>query len=281
MLAKTTYSGFAKKTFVKYSKQSKTTATQYSTLANLEEYFSRNLSQKTLQKKFVEVSHDLLKPHGFNNVNTIPFVATCRDELACSIFEVIDETWRSPNNEHGVSFSVSSLGGMILLGKTGMVSAISHAPIVDGRKRFVFYAFSHLGVNHNGELGKIKRSGMEHDSKVCGAVLSLVEEMKKGHVNLDLDPLDIEYSHLKHSMLSNIKYGVIPTASQVTHIAYETIVKDLEVLLAETASKADDTDFAVFTGIQIHKPDLQTYIWPGKCYVSVKGKRTDLNSNFM
>jgi len=95
----------------------------------LEEYFSRTLQQKILQKQFIQNSCDLLAPFGFDIINTIPFVATCRDELACSIFTVIDEHWRSPLNAHGVSFSVSSLGGMILLGKKGMASAISHAPL--------------------------------------------------------------------------------------------------------------------------------------------------------
>jgi hypothetical protein len=53
-----------------------------------------------------------MTPYGFDIQNTIPFVSTCRDELACSIFREIDDKWRSPQNEHGVSFSVSSLGGM-------------------------------------------------------------------------------------------------------------------------------------------------------------------------
>jgi len=253
----------------------------YSTIGSLEEYFSRSLSQKILQQNFVKSSVSLIEPFGFNATNTIPFVATCRDELACSIFSVIDDQWRSENNEHGVSFSVSSLGGMILLGKRGMASAISHAPTTGGKKRFVFYAFSHMGIHSSGEVGRIRRMGMSEDSSVCGAILSLLGEMKQGHINIELDPLDIEYSHLKHSLLSNIKYGVIPTASQITHIAYETIVEDLEKLLSETivnhkTYNNGPVDYSVFTGIQIHMPDLQTYIWPGKCYVSIDGVQKNL-----
>jgi len=246
------------------------------TIESLEEYFSRTLQQKILQKQFIQNSCDLLAPFGFDIINTIPFVATCRDELACSIFTVIDEHWRSPLNAHGVSFSVSSLGGMILLGKKGMASAISHAPTVNGKKRFVFYAFSHIGIHSTGALGKIRRIGMDEDSKVCGAVLGLIEEMKTGRVNIEMDPLDIEYSHLKHSILTNLPYGMVPTESQITFIAYETILQDLELLLDHTARKNDGIDFAIFTGVQIHKPDLQTYIWPGKCYVHANGVQHDL-----
>jgi len=195
-----------------------------------------------------------------------------------SVSNVIDAVWRSPRNASGVTFSMSSLGGMILAGKQGMRSAVSHAPKdSSGRTRFIFYAFPHIGVHHSGELGHIRRVGMHEDSSICGALLGVRKEMASGFIKYEMDHMDYEYSQLKHRLLSNIEYGKVPTISELTMVAHKVIVSDLELLIQESTKDLPKFDYAVFTGIQIHNPSLDTDIWPGKCYVVKEGVHHDLS----
>eukprot|EP01126_Amoeba_proteus_P011156 TRINITY_DN14462_c0_g1_i3.p1 TRINITY_DN14462_c0_g1~~TRINITY_DN14462_c0_g1_i3.p1 ORF type:complete len:203 (-),score=39.97 TRINITY_DN14462_c0_g1_i3:159-767(-) len=168
--------------------------------------------------------------------------------------------------------------GMILMGKRGMASAISHAPRdCEGKTRFVFFAFPHIGIHSSGELGLIRRLGMSENSSVCGAILALQKEMQDGSINYEIDPLDIEYSHLKHKLLTQVPYGHIPSRSEITMVAYQTIVKDLEALIEVALSESNlNVDYAVFTGIQIHHADLHNFVWPGTCYAIKDGVREDL-----
>eukprot|EP01127_Copromyxa_protea_P001228 TRINITY_DN1124_c0_g1_i2.p1 TRINITY_DN1124_c0_g1~~TRINITY_DN1124_c0_g1_i2.p1 ORF type:complete len:208 (-),score=34.18 TRINITY_DN1124_c0_g1_i2:40-663(-) len=185
-----------------------------------------------------------------------------------SIVKSIDEAWGQPSDNHsGVSFCMSSLGGMINLGRMGMKSAISHAPKDQGGKqRFIFYAFPHIGVHSSGELGHLRRVGLDEDSSVCGALLGLRKEITSGWVNYEFDPLDIEYCQLKHRLLSKMEYGSQPTISELTMVAYNVIISDLETLIREVTKDVSNFDYAVFSGIQVHNANLETEIWPGKCY---------------
>jgi len=85
---------------------------------------------------------------------------------------------------------------------------------------------------------------------VCGALEGVRKEIKSGFVNFEMDPLDYEYCHLKHRLLSNLPYGKDASISEMTYLAYEVIVKDLEALIAETTKNKLNFDYAVFTGIQ-------------------------------
>jgi len=173
---------------------------------------------------------------------------------------------------------MASLGGMILLGRQGMRSAISHAPKdAAGTIRFVFYAFPHIGVHSSGELGHIRRIGLNEDSAVCGALLGLRKEILSGYIKYEMDPLDYEYCQLKHRLLSNIEYGIKPSISEITMLAHQVIVQDLEALIKVATKDLPKFDYAVFTGIQVHNPNMETDIWPGKCYVVKEGTVHDLS----
>jgi len=155
-----------------------------------------------------------------------------------------------------------------------MASAMSHAPKgKDGKFRVVFYAFPHIGVSPSGEIGHLRRLGMNEDSKLCGALLSLRTEMSTKNINFGIDALDIEYSHLKLRLLSKIEYGQIPTPSEITEIAYRVILEDLETLIKNVSKNISNFDYAVFTGVQIHSPSLLTFIWPGECYAMVNNEK--------
>ena len=56
-----------------------------------------------------------------NRTNCIALVNTCRDEVCRPLATFIDE-------EFGLSFNLSGLGGLINSGKTGFGAGMSHSP---------------------------------------------------------------------------------------------------------------------------------------------------------
>src|SRR4030067_3615535 len=111
--------------------------------------------------EFIKKTYEALKQLGFNNENTIAAKCICRDEISQSIRSVIKHMW-------GEAFNFSSLAGMFFAGKTGLAAAMHHAPIEDGKERYVFYALPHIAIDTEGHIGICRRSGREGESVACG-----------------------------------------------------------------------------------------------------------------
>jgi hypothetical protein len=230
----------------------------------LDAYFPDAISEAA----FVGSSYDSLEPQGFNNENTIACVGVCRDEITNSLLEKIQKVW-------GEAFYFSSLGGMLFLGKTGFTAAQHHAPVDGGRERYVYFAMTHIAIDVEGDLGVCYRAGRPGSSGACGALIAFRQEMLDGELSLELDLDDIEQSLLKHRLFGKIKYGDIPDLAILTKIAYGVILEDLEKLVELTVNTFV-SDYAILTGIQIHGPDDEQYIWPGARYVVKNGQRDAL-----
>ena len=218
---------------------------------------------------FVRSSYDSLYLHGFDDENSIACVGVCRDEITSSLLEKIQKVW-------GEAFNFSSLGGMLFLGKTGFLAAHHHAPVAGGRERYVYFAMPHIAINADGEIGVCYRPGRPGSSGACGALIAFRQEMLEGNLSLELDLNDIEQSLLKHRLLQKIKYGDVPDLVTLTKIAYEVILEDLERLVGLTVDSSI-SDYAILSGIQIHGPDEEQYIWPGVGYVVKNGQRNELD----
>lgn len=61
-------------------------------------------------------------------------------------------------------------------------------------------------------------------------------------------------------------------------VAYKVALADLEALIKEVTKDIPNFDYAVFAGIQVHTPSLETQIWPGKCYAVKDGQHHDLTT---
>jgi len=217
---------------------------------------------------FVKTSYDSLSVYGFNGENTIACVGVCRDEITKSLVYEIQKVW-------GEAFNFSSLGGMLFLGKTGFSAALHHAPLDHGRERYVYFAMSHLAIDEQGEIGVCSRPGRPGPSGACGALIAFRREMLDGNLNLELDLDDIEQSLLKHRLFRKIRYGDLPDLVTLTKIAYRVILEELEHMVELTVNTSV-SDYAVLSGIQIHGPDKEQYIWPGQMYSVIKGQREEL-----
>ena len=217
---------------------------------------------------FVISSYKALSVHGFNDENTIACVGVCRDEITRSLLDSIQKVW-------GEAFNFSSLGGMLFLGKTGFSAAHHHAPVDEGRERYVYFVMAHIAIDKKGEIGVCYRPGRPGSSGACGALIAFREEMLDGSLELELEMDDVEQSLLKHRLFRKIRYGDFPDLVTLTKIAYEVILEDLEYLIESTVDTTV-SDYAILSGVQIHGPDREQYICPGAMYVVKNGQQDEL-----
>ncbi|WP_141266680.1 hypothetical protein [Thermodesulfovibrio sp. Kuro-1] len=216
--------------------------------------------------EFLKKSYDVLKGYGFNDDNAIASVCICRDEISQTVRSHVKRMW-------GEAFNFSSLAGLFTAGKTGLKAFISHAPKVEGKERYVFYAFSHIAIDENENMGVCKRKGLEK-SHACGALCLFLNELSGGKINIRLDEEDIEESLLKRRILRELKYGEVPDLLTLTKITLKVIVEDLENII-EKVVDSKKADYAVISGIQIHGPE-ENYIVPDEAYVVVDGEKKKL-----
>ncbi|MBI5196195.1 MAG: hypothetical protein HZA10_07725 [Nitrospirae bacterium] len=216
---------------------------------------------------FVKKTYAVLKELGFSDENSIASVCICRDEISQSLRSVIKHIW-------GEAFNLSSLGGMFFAGQTGLAAAMHHAPNVNGRERYVYFALPHIAIDKDGRLGACMRTGREEESTACGALCAFQKEMTTGSLNLSMDDIDLEQSLLKRRLLREIPYGHIPDLLELTKITQRVIQKDLEHAINTIIDKAK-SDYALLTGIQIHGPDTN-YVGNVSGYVVVNNVREEI-----
>ncbi|MBI5502048.1 MAG: hypothetical protein HY907_17530 [Deltaproteobacteria bacterium] len=209
-----------------------------------------------------------LRRLGFDREHAIACVGVCRDELTRPFVDQIQRIW-------GEAFNFSSLAGMLLLGRTGFSAALHHAPTGSEIRRYIFFAMPHIGIGQGGEPGLCRRAGQDQPSGACGALIAFRKELEGGNVRLELDPDDVEQSLLKQRLFPLLRHGDVPDLPHLTRIMHSVIVEDLErgISLAVDPLRAA---WAELTGIQIHGPDRQEWIWPAESQAWVQGVREPL-----
>lgn len=217
---------------------------------------------------FVDYSQFRLHPFGMNQKNSIACVSVCRDEIATPFMNRLHNAWNG-------AFNFSSLAGMLYLGVTGFQAAHHHAPNTDGRERYVYFAFPHIAIDENGTPGNCRRSGRQAMSQACGALLKILEDCSQGAVSLDLNPNDVEQSLLTQRLFGKFGSVEIPDLVTLTLATQHIIREDLERMIQLTVDPST-TDYAVFTGVQIHGPAHKDWIWVETSYVVVDGVRKPL-----
>lgn len=229
----------------------------------LKKYFDRTYTEI----EFIKKTYAALKELGFNDDNSIAATCICRDEISQTLRSIIKHMW-------GEAFNLSSLAGMFFAGKTGLAAAMHHAPIENGRERYVFYALPHIAIDAEGHIGICRRTGREGASVACGALNAFQKEMASGRVNITMDNEDVEQSLIRMRLLREIPYGHVPDLLELTRITQTAIQADLENTIMKVVN-TEKSDYAVITGIQIHEAE-GNYVWPAACYAIVNRERTDL-----
>lgn len=210
----------------------------------------------------------LIQHHGFTPANTLACVGVCRDELCRSLFDEVESMW-------GEAFDASSLGGVLTLGRTGFAAAQAHAPLIQGRSRYVFFLFSHIGISAAGEPGVATRPGRDQPSSACGALVALQKESADEPRTGSIDWLDPEQSYLR-SRLKRVRDLDQPVdLVELTKATHRASVEDLATLMSDAVDRERE-DYAVVAGIQIHGPEGLNLTWPGASFVVVRGNRSEI-----
>ena len=208
--------------------------------------------------KYMRKTYQSLSAYGFSDDNTMGMIAICRDEIAEPLFTEVIRYW-------GKTFNCCSLAGFVMMGKTGLAAATDHTPIVDGIRRFTFYAMPHIAISRHGDIGKVYRDGLQKASHACGALETVVEELASGHLKLEMDMQDIEQTIIRQKILSTLTYGDKPDLIEITKLASRIISEDVKNLL--NILDCSVFNYAVMTGIQIHGPLGTHWIYPQDFYV--------------
>lgn len=207
---------------------------------------------------YIKKTYKTLNSYGFDKGKTIGMVAICRDEITDILIDEVIKYW-------GKTFNCCSLAGFVMMGRTGLAAATDHTPIIDGIRKFTFYAMPHIAISKNGEIGKVYREGIQKASHACGALEAIVKELQSGHLQLMTDMQDIEQSIIRQKILSTIKYGDKPDLVEITKLASKIISQDVDKLLTDLDNSI--FNYAVMTGIQIHGPMDTHWIYPQDFYV--------------
>lgn len=225
------------------------------------------------ETEFLEVSYNAIAEHGFDADNTIACVGVCRDELCRSLVWSVRDVW-------GEAFNFSGLGGLLTLGTAGFNAAHHHAPIIEGRERYLYVVMPHIGIGENGELGKCVREGRHGSSSACGALTGMLNELKSGTLDLGVDQDNVEYSIMKQHLTPRILGQDLNTdtldIATLTVAMSDLITHDLERMIELTVD-TEVADYAVLTGVQVHQPVSGSMIWSNKSYVCVQGERRELS----
>lgn len=189
----------------------------------------------------------VLEPHGFAPGRALLMVGVCRDELCFPLLERLQDDW-------GSAFQLGSLGGLLLLGRTGLAAAQNHAPEDAGPRRYVVVALAHVGVDDDGEVGRVRRLGQAAPSATCGALMAFHGELSEGRLDVELDPGDLEQSLLRQRLLRALRYGEVPDPLALTLVARDAIMDDLQAV-AGTLDDRGPADVAAVGGVLVHAPD--------------------------
>jgi hypothetical protein len=215
-----------------------------------------------LESIFVTRSSDWLEQMGFSAENSIVSLGRCRDELTLPLLDALKTRW-------GTIFDLTSLAGMVTAGKTGFSAAIAHAPTGFEHKRYLFFAFSHIGVDDVGQLGNFLRNGQAAPSPTCGALTALQQELQQGTPELIMDRHDIEQSLLRQRLAPLVEPQHLDFVA-LTKLATEAISADMQTMIDLTVDSNQD-DYALLTGVQIHAPQQQNLIWLANAKATVRG----------
>lgn len=210
----------------------------------------------------------LISDYGLTADNTLACVGVCRDELCRPLTEKIRLMW-------GEAFNMSSMAGRPTLGRSGLATAHSHAPIINGRSRFAFFVLPHIGLGPAGEPGLCQRPGRQEPSLACGALDAVRQDIRAGRTASPLTSADIEQSLLKQRLLRESDLTAETDLVDLTKLTHRVALADLEHLLMGELDPTRD-DYVVISGIQIHGPAGADLVWPGASYVVIAGRRSEI-----
>jgi len=243
--------------------------------ALVEKSFKNAVSQDKLLRHCKKALHD----QGYDSEKILFATSTCPDEINRDLDEAARKSFGRP-------FSMGGLAGFPFVGKTGFGAFMHH--VMDGGIMFILCA-SHVGITDSGEVGKIRRCGMHHDSTACGAAVaalsyctanaSNVEAISKGDPESYpgfLDQHDSQQAYIVKTVAAHyteISSGENPMVT-LAKVTASAILEDLKVIIPPTL----EFPLAILAGVQVNFEgwDSLDYFEPISFTLSKDGNTQDL-----
>ena len=220
------------------------------------------------EDQFVSRTTAHLHPLGFSSENTLACICLCRDRLTRPLEAKLQDVW-------SYAFSFSGLGGVIPVGKTGFVAAHSNAPDMYDKERFVFISMAHIGMDENGTPGNCRRTGQTGISKACGALIIYQGQLLAGDVDYRVHADDTEMGLMKRRLHKQMPRETVTDIMALTRMAHDVSVQDIEKLIKDELDPSR-TDWAFFSGIQIHTPG-GNFVQPIHAYTVIQEEKKNID----
>jgi len=215
-------------------------------------YFPGALGSLSTELKVINA----LSKRGYTKDNTLFATSTCPDEVNSKPGEIVDLF----KNHYGENFALGGLGGIPFTGRAGFGAYSHHA--AEGGKLFIMFA-PHVGVEFDGQVGKLQRANQKSVSTACGAAIgafkSLInnkqEEGVYGIKDGTSDYFDVQINFIKRKLASRLgEVGL--SQDKYAYVTYQMYSIVREYFINELL-KADVFDFAnevtVLGGIMVNR----------------------------
>ena len=205
----------------------------------------------SLRGKLVEnIVYSKLTQLGFRVGNTLFGNCSCPDEINHNdpdedITSLFRKRW-------GLVFTISGIGGLPFVGKTGWGAFTSHTP-ENGNIVVVFAP--HVGVDCDGNVGKVHRHGIKGNTTACGAAVgaynSVKDDRTKGSMNAAIH--DHQMQCIKHVLVDHVDSirGQENEMAILAYKMYEIIEKYLNDIV-DLKFCGPDSKLALVGGIMIN-----------------------------
>jgi hypothetical protein len=208
----------------------------------LQEHFKGAFTTKELVQGATKI---LDGEYEFTAENTVFGTSTCVDEVNRSMERALAE-------HYGEEFVIGGLAGYPFRGVTG-IGAYSHHT---GSKLFIFYG-PHIGISKNGELGKLDRQGMHHETTACGSAIGAFTALSQpGFVLPDVNPDDYEQQSIMRKLQPEVNKinDTLHPMRKLVMCSYGVIETGLDRILKKALVDFPG-DVALLGGIQINTPE--------------------------
>jgi len=149
-------------------------------------------------------------------------------------------------------FPLSGLAGMPFVGKTGWGAFSSHCP-EDGNIVILFAP--HVGVDGEGNIGKITRDGQNFASGACGAAIGAYKALRADSEvgNFQNGYLDSQMDTIKH-LLKPHTQGISESENEMAALSYKMYDILLEFLnrIVDLKWQGPNSKLAIVGGIMIN-----------------------------
>lgn len=237
-----------------------------SVMSNAKETFPGVITAHSLARSLTTI----LKPRGFHPDNTILATSFCCDEVCRDLEDELREVY-------GQNFSMGGIAGFPFGGTTAFGACLHHMPhpTSDKHGAVVVVYGPHVGIDHDGVIGKVNRRGHHGSGACCNtaiAAMAYVKAVKEGgkiHSPDPSDPIDAQQVFVDSALM---EYGDRLMAAnnpnvELPHCLFECQDKLMKRIVDKCLPNdvPPGTNIALLGGIQINTPEgTPEYFLPKK-----------------